>query len=640
MIKKAIVIVILVLISCKKNVEKSIATSFSSNQKQIISWYNKAYSLKNSDYFKIKDYADSIKKVNTEEPTDFKALAFLCDGIYYHRIGEEQLSFKNFNSALNLLKKTKNDSLLVTAYSGLGNYYKNNGDYPNSLKNLLQSLKLAEKLKDTVKIGGIHANLGQMYLQKDDNVLAKHHLDISCKILQNHKKSGPYLIAIHTMANIYGMGGDYKAALQLDDEGLKISEIIKSNDLKATFLDNKANCFMYSNRLDSAKYYFDACLKLDLFNKNQKQISDSYANLAQLALFSKNSSEVEHYSNLSISIAEKVNYNPGLVKNYKVLIDLYKSQGNYKKALEVSEKYQLVYKKLINEKKEAQIAELNTFYEDEKKEKELLISKAKVSEKEIQIKNKNTQFQILGLVSLALLIISYLIYRQQKLKNQQQEQEFLLKSEIKEIENHNKLQEQRLVISKDLQDSLGAQLTYIISSIDNLKFAKLIENEKVEKQLTKISNYTKSTFIELRDTIWAMKSSEYTFEDMQSRISNFTEKALAEKTNIDFQFIIDDNVKNTKLSLIVGINLYRSIQEVVNNAIKFSEANQIKVTISKGKIAIQIEVQDNGKGFDMENIEFGNGLYNMKKRIEEINGEFKVDSIAGKGTIIYINIDK
>ena len=200
------------------------------------------------------------------------------------------------------------------------------------------------------------------------------------------------------------------------------------------------------------------------------------------------------------------------------------------------------------------------------------------------------------------------------------------------------MQEQRLIISKDLQDSLGAQFTYIISSIDNLKYAKLIENEKVSNQLTKISNYTKSTFIELRDTIWAMKSSEYTFEEMQSRISNFTEKALTEKSKIDFKFIINDDVINTKLSLIVGINIFRSIQEAVNNAIKFSEASEIEVTVFKNEINLQIEVRDNGKGFDLASAEYGSGIQNIEKRIEEIGGKVTINSVINEGTTVLILI--
>lgn len=129
------------------------------------------------------------------------------------------------------------------------------------------------------------------------------------------------------------MNGNYKEALKLDEEGLKISKKINSNDLKATFLDNKANCFMYSKQLDSARYYFNECLKLDLKTKNQKQISDSYSNFAQLAIFSNNPAEVHDYAEKSVNIAKSINYNSGIAKNYKLFIDFYSENRDYEKAL-------------------------------------------------------------------------------------------------------------------------------------------------------------------------------------------------------------------------------------------------------------------------------------------------------------------
>ena len=72
------------------------------------------------------------------------------------------------------------------------------------------------------------------------------------------------------------------------------------------------------------------------------------------------------------------------------------------------------------------------------------------------------------------------------------------------IETQNKLQEQRLRISRDLHDNIGAQLTFIISSIDNLKFGFTDISEKLGSKLSNISSFTQQTIYELRDTIWAM----------------------------------------------------------------------------------------------------------------------------------------
>ena len=72
-----------------------------------------------------------------------------------------------------------------------------------------------------------------------------------------------------------------------------------------------------------------------------------------------------------------------------------------------------------------------------------------------------------------------MFYNQQKLKNRQLQKENELKDALIKIETQNRLQEQRLRISRDLHDNIGAQLTFIISSIDYLKYGFEIKNEKL-----------------------------------------------------------------------------------------------------------------------------------------------------------------
>lgn len=284
---------------------------------------------------------------------------------------------------------------------------------------------------------------------------------------------------------------------------------------------------------------------------------------------------------------------------------------------------------ILNKESNSKIAELEVKFETNEKEKLLL-------KKEIEVKNARNKLIAVSSIALFIGLLGWLIYRQQKLKNKQQEQEFELKTAIAAIETQNQLQEQRLSISRDLHDNIGAQLTFVISSVDNLKFGNQITDSRVTNQLTKISDFTKSTIIELRDTIWAMNTNEFTFEDLRSRIFNFIEKAKSAKEDIQFKFLVDDSLNTVKFSSIVGINLYRTIQEAVNNAVKYAEATEIEVIISNQNDQIKIEIQDNGKGFDVETIDFGNGLHNMKKRIEEVGGAITINSLVKKGTTISI----
>ncbi|MBC8645428.1 sensor histidine kinase [Flavobacterium lindanitolerans] len=225
------------------------------------------------------------------------------------------------------------------------------------------------------------------------------------------------------------------------------------------------------------------------------------------------------------------------------------------------------------------------------------------------------------------------VFQQAETKNIQLQKENELKDALLKIETQNKLQEQRLRISRDLHDTIGAQLTFIISSIDNLKYGFQIEDERLQNRLAGISEFTKETIYELRDTIWAMNMNQINFEDLKSRISNFIDNAKISSIGIDFQFVYSDaGLCKRTFTSVEGMNIYRIIQETINNSIKHSGAGKIAVTIDGDEDNLVIEVTDNGKGFSPGLNKEGNGLNNIRKRAKEIGGEIELNSKPGEGT--------
>ena len=87
------------------------------------------------------------------------------------------------------------------------------------------------------------------------------------------------------------------------------------------------------------------------------------------------------------------------------------------------------------------------------------------------------------------------------------------------------------------------------------------------------------------------------------------------------------------------MNIYRIIQEAVNNAIKYANTSQIKILLQQKSNKMIFSISDNGIGFSEGEIEIGNGLNNMKKRALELKAELKIEAEKGKGTMVSIAKD-
>ncbi|WP_283640132.1 tetratricopeptide repeat-containing sensor histidine kinase [Mesonia mobilis] len=401
--------------------------------------------------------------------------------------------------------------------------------------------------------------------------------------------------------------------------------------------NNLGNTFLKDKKYQEAKKMISLALKRNLEKGNSYNLATNYTNLATIAY-------QENKNDLAEEYFEEAKKHSDLSNSIEKIRDViqqeawyYKKVGNFQKALELQEKFSVLKDSVFQEERLAKFAELETKYQTEKKEAELATTRANLAEKELDLERKNTI--IYGSIAIAFIIglLGYLLYNQQKLKNKQLHKEAELKSALVKIETQNKLQEQRLKISRDLHDNIGAQLTFIISSIDNLQFAFPNMEQNISRKLKKISEFTSKTIYELRDTIWAMNKEKISVEDLQARISNFIEKARTASPNTVFRFQFDSEQNNQyEFSSVVGMNIYRIIQEAVNNALKYAEASEIKVHIEKLQQQFKIEIIDNGKGFVLAEVELGNGINNIKKRAKEIGGEAEIHTIVREGTQILI----
>lgn len=561
-------------------------------------------------------------------------------GIYMDVTGKSDSAKYYFNDALKISREYNLISIESRCINNLGMYNWNRGNYHEALKYFFESLKMDEKLNDRQATSIRLNNIGLIYQE----------MNLADKALEYHKRAlkirQEFNLKKDQVASLNNIGVCYKDLGRIDDaistynKGIKLAK--ESDNLLDYYslLDNLANAYQIKGDFNKAiETHIKALNKPDNYKVDPGSDITTYSNLSALYNKLNNPKKGLFYAEKGIDV---LNQNPHLEKlTDELYLNIAESNymlDNYKKAREFRSKY-IALKDLIFSKTNAKaLADLEIKYETEKKEKEILVQRAAIAEQDLIIQRRN--FQVFGLIALAVLfgVLGYLVYNQQKLKNKQLKKENELKVALTKIESQNRLQEQRLRISRDLHDNIGAQLTFIISSLDNLKYSFDLP-DKLNSKLDTIGEFTSLTIDELRDTIWAMNKNNISFEDLQSRISNFIEKADLSSKDMDFSLNINvDQVANINFTSIQGINIYRIIQEAINNAVKYSKASNIDVNIKSDESNIVISIVDNGIGFNKNEVEYGNGLNNIEKRALELNTTASINSKKDKGTQIILNL--
>jgi signal transduction histidine kinase len=330
----------------------------------------------------------------------------------------------------------------------------------------------------------------------------------------------------------------------------------------------------------------------------------------------------------------------------KIKKDIAEKLGDYKKALLIQTRINFLEDSLNTSNYINQLSILNVKnrvneYNEEIIRQELKLSQQKVeiSEQELKVKQRNYIMLVLGLITLLIFVIATFIYKQQKQKQKQLIEENQLKDQLARINLQNKLHEERLKISRDLHDNIGAQLTFIISSVDNMKHLFKSADEKLNSKLTDVANFSRTTITQLRDTIWALNKDEISFDDLKSRLYKYIETAKLAQEQTVFNFNVE-LTNNFHLNSIQGVSIYRVVQEAINNVMKYAAATNVSLNITETDTSLLMTIIDDGIGFNLAEIQMGNGLENMKNRASRINAKFTLNSMPEKGTEIILEIDK
>lgn len=195
----------------------------------------------------------------------------------------------------------------------------------------------------------------------------------------------------------------------------------------------------------------------------------------------------------------------------------------------------------------------------------------------------------------------------------------------------------RTLIATDLHDDIGSNLSKIsvLSEVVRMQLAN--EGNSDNKLLGSIAEISRESVSSMRDIIWAINPKRDSALEIIRKMREYAEELFVPK-GITVKFAEPDKGAKIKLPMDVRRDLYLIFKEAVNNIAKHSNCTAVKIDFNIHHQEIILQIEDNGRGFDLNEPKNGNGLPNMQNRVEKLRGYFQIESEPNHGTKINVRI--
>ncbi|KAB2872164.1 MAG: tetratricopeptide repeat protein [Bacteroidales bacterium] len=594
-------------------------------------------------------------------------------------------AFEMAKSAIDLSVKQKNSLMLANGHRLLGSYY---SDIKGDFNAAMISYRIADSIyrsndgKDyTEGIGAIYHCYGVIdqrlgnYFESIQNYLK------ALNILDSIKNKTIIPKTLNNISILYAFLKDYKKAEEYSRECLKICEENKDEYMISVVNVGLADALISQGKFDEVPELLNTSMKIAtklnnlyilelchlnfgsyyyLFDKNYKKSIEEYRIAMQYAeklgsewevmRLSTNLSEVymldHQYKNArlsaekAIAIASRMGSSDVKQRALYVLAKVNAVNGSYVNAYNNLLKSYILKDTVFAESKQMHINYLESLYQSEKKEKEIVILKNRQKDNEVTLKKRKYQVIALGVfVSVIIIVVVFVIIwikDKQTINNQKlhiQEQQIRKLEQEKQLIATKSLLEgettERARLSKDLHDGLGGLLSVTKHKMANMKGSLTIPEEQVEtfnSALEMLDNSIK----ELRRVAHNLMPESLMRYGLNSAISDFCNSI--DKAN--YHFYGTDKRLDEKLE----VAAFRIVSELVNNALKHADASKINVQLVQEQDRISLTIYDDGCGFDPKAIDRtkSGGLNNIESRVISFNGRIDILSEPGKGTEVSV----
>ncbi|MEZ4776409.1 MAG: sensor histidine kinase [Bacteroidia bacterium] len=549
-----------------------------------------------------------------------RCLINLANAVY--DLGEYQLANDLCQEAIPICQEIHLKKELAAAYNTLANSWNYQGNRHLAMNYYEKSLKAMENAVVPPYFPiAVRNNLSVLYLD----------LKLYKKALDNSRNCLHLAIALNDTATaataLLNIGNALKNLHQPDSaliaftEALSFARISDYQTVIVTTLSNMSDFYLDKGDFREARRLLEESLKI------AKEINDEYGKmidihgLGKIAFWEKKYREARENYLEAIRIGEQLEMRSYTYVIYLDLSDLALAHGDLDKWEIYRNRYYNVRDSVANEDLIHAVQEMETRYETEKKEKQIQSLVQEAAIRQLTLRQRSLQlYGVAGLV-LLLLITGFLGYRNLQNRSKLATAAALMKGQ----------EEERGRLARDLHDGLGGRITGVRQYIQSLERQSDNIAPSLNRAITELDQCTS----ELRHIARNMMPEALLRFGLKEALEDYCDH-LREATKAEIHFFasgLEDRLPENK-----EIVLFRIVQELLNNAVKYSGATDIIAQITRDGNKVHLTVEDDGKGFDPQILQTspGVGWMNIVSRVQYLNGILDWHTAPGKGLSVNI----
>ena len=582
----------------------------------------------------LKDY--TRKALEFSEETDYNT------GIMHSldQLGVMERNDSNYKEALDyhnrclaLAESQPDEYWMLRSLINLGVVYRRMDDYEKALHYFLSAYPVAEKLKNEKEIASCLGNIGTLYLSlnKIDEAMDYFLKSLDKAIEQNNYQG--LAISYGSMGRVYENRNRLDSAQYCYEKNLYYSREWKDDNGIAISYNSMGNVAKERGDWKKALDYYRNALEINLRIGDRNYIAPNYANLGEVYLLLGDTDNAEKSYRRSLQIAQDAEIKRSMAEAWGGLSNIFEKQKRTAEALQASHQQMILKDRILNEENLRRIELLKISFDVQQKEQ--TIATLQAMHQVDQLKNRQKQIALLitaGLFIVLLLFVAMYtrdnrqkrVIAEQRLRQLEQEKQLVATQAVLDGET-----KERTRLARDLHDGLGSMLTGAKLSLLEMKKGAILEYADVES-FDKTLGLLDRSVNEMRRVAHHLMPDSLSRFGLKPAVNDFCSNF----PSVRFDYYGDESRLDSKLEIMI----YRSIHELVNNALKYAGADKIIVQIIKEPNRLAFTVQDDGCGFDPSACAQGMGLQNIRTRIESYNGILNIDSKAGEGTEVNVEL--